>query len=102
VISRKEELDLDWGDKLGFRGKEDVESPLGQWARVEVVCDRVTITNIVNGQVVNEAARSNLTSGKIVFQSKVPKSFFVASTWSCCQNRNDVFGGRVHVTAERD
>jgi len=68
--------DLDWEDKLGFRGKEDVESPTGQWTRVEVVCDGDSITNIVNGRVVNKAIRSNLTSGKILLQSEGAEIFF--------------------------
>lgn len=68
--------DLDWEDKLGFRGKEDVESPAGQWSRVEVVCDGDTITNIVNGRVVNKAVRSSLTSGKIFLQSEGAEIFF--------------------------
>ena len=38
---------------LGFRGKNDVEKPAGEWNRMEVICDGDTITNIVNGYVVN-------------------------------------------------
>ena len=68
--------DPDWEDKLGFRGKADVESPLGQWTKVEVVCDGDTITNIVNGQIVNQGSRSNLRSGKILLQSEGAEIFF--------------------------
>ena len=42
-----------WKDVLGFRGKDDVEKPAGEWNRMEVICDGDTITNIVNGYVVN-------------------------------------------------
>jgi len=37
---------------LGFPRKQDVESPDGQWTRVEVICQGDRITNIVNGTTV--------------------------------------------------
>ena len=65
-----------WKDVLGFRGKNDVEKPLGEWNRIEVICDGDTITNILNGQVVNAGTRSSLTEGKIQFQSEGAEIFF--------------------------
>ena len=65
--------DPDWKDALGFRGKDDVESPAGQWTRLEVICDGDRITNIVNGKVVNAGTRSSLTRGRIMFQSELAK-----------------------------
>ncbi|MEK6630067.1 MAG: DUF1080 domain-containing protein [Acidobacteriota bacterium] len=62
--------DLDWQDRLGFRGREDVESPYGEWTRLEVIADGDRITNIVNGKVVNQGYRSGLTEGKILIQSE--------------------------------
>ncbi len=62
--------DPSWKDTLGFRGSRDVEKPAGQWNRMEVVCDGDTITNIVNGYVVNVGTKSSLTMGKIQFQSE--------------------------------
>ena len=59
-----------WKDVLGFRGHRDVEMPAGGWNRMEVICDGDTITNIVNGHVVNIGTRSTLTQGKIQFQSE--------------------------------
>lgn len=59
-----------WKDVLGFRGKDDVEKPAGEWNRMEVICDGDTITNIVNGYVVNVGTKSSLTEGKIQFQSE--------------------------------
>ncbi len=59
-----------WKDVLGFRGKDDVESPLGEWTRLEIVCDGDTITNIVNGLVVNVGTKSSHTEGKIQLQSE--------------------------------
>jgi hypothetical protein len=68
--------DPDWKDVIGFRGKEDVESPYGQWTRVEVICDGDKITNIVNGKVVNVGTKSSLTRGKIIFQSEGAELYF--------------------------
>lgn len=68
--------DPDWKDELGFRGRQDVESPEGQWTRVEVICDGDKITNVVNGKVVNAATGSSLTRGKIIFQSEGAEIYF--------------------------
>jgi 3-keto-disaccharide hydrolase len=68
--------DPDWRDVLGFRGKQDVESPGQGWTRVEVICDGDRITNIVNGTVVNAGTNSSLTRGKIIFQSEGAEIYF--------------------------
>ena len=68
--------DVDWQDRLGFRGRDDVESPYGGWTRLEVVAEGDRITNIVNGKVVNEGYRSSLTEGKILIQSEGAEIFF--------------------------
>ncbi len=68
--------DPDWKDTLGFRGKNDVESPEGEWTRVEVVCDGDSITNTVNGKVVNKATKSSLARGKIIVQSEGAEIYF--------------------------
>ena len=65
-----------WKDVVGFRGKDDVEVPAGQWNRMEVVCDGDTITNIVNGLVVNVGTASSHTEGKIQFQSEGAEILF--------------------------
>jgi hypothetical protein len=68
--------DPDWEDRLGFRGKQDVESPSGQWTRLEVIADGDRVTNVVNGKVVNEGTRSSLTEGKILLQSEGAEIYF--------------------------
>lgn len=62
--------DPDWNDVLGFRGVQDVESPAGQWTRLEVVVDDDRITNIVNGRVVNMGTAPSLKEGRIIIQSE--------------------------------
>ncbi len=68
--------DPEWADRIGFRGGRDVESPLGEWNRMEVVCDGTTITNVVNGVVVNVGTDSSLSEGKILLQSEGAEIFF--------------------------
>jgi hypothetical protein len=68
--------DPDWQDRLGFRGKQDVESAYGGWTRLEVIADGDRVTNIVNGTVVNEGTRSSLTEGKILLQSEGAEIYF--------------------------
>jgi hypothetical protein len=62
--------DPEWKDVLGFRGRQDVEAPTGEWNRQEVICDGDTVRNIVNGKVVNFATGSSHTFGKIQLQSE--------------------------------
>ncbi len=59
-----------WKDVVGFRGREDVEMPTGEWNRSEVVCDGDTLKNILNGKVVNYGTNSSHTFGKIQLQSE--------------------------------
>lgn len=62
--------DPEWKDVKGVRGPQDVEAPVGEWNRMEVVCDGDTITNILNGYVVNHGTGASPTEGKILFQSE--------------------------------
>ncbi len=68
--------DPSWKDVEGVRGSRDVEKPAGEWNRLEVICDGDTITNIVNGYVVNRGTGSSHTEGKILFQSEGAEIFF--------------------------
>lgn len=62
--------DPNWKDTLGFRGSRDVESPHGQWNRLDVICDGDTISTIVNGFLVNQGTKSSHTEGKIQLQTE--------------------------------
>jgi hypothetical protein len=68
--------DVDWKDLLGFRGPQDVESPFGEWTRLEVIADGDRITNVVNGTVVNEATGASLRQGRILLQSEGAEIYF--------------------------
>jgi 3-keto-disaccharide hydrolase len=68
--------DPDWADRFGYRGRQDVESPTGEWNRFEVVCTRDGITNILNGKTVNVGQRPSITQGKIILQSEGAELYF--------------------------
>jgi len=61
---------------LDTRGKQDVDSPLGEWTKVECVCDGSTITVIVNGTTVNKAYDVTPAAGKILLQCEGFEVYF--------------------------
>ena len=67
--------DVDWADKIGFRGKDDVESPHGEWTRMEVIADGGHLLYKVNGVVVNEAFNAKPDSGKLLLQTEQAEMF---------------------------
>ena len=60
-----------WDDSLGFRGKNAVEKPDGEWNRMEVICDGDKITVYMNGVLVNEMTEASLSSGKLTLQTEL-------------------------------
>lgn len=62
--------DADFKELLDTRGRHDVESPLGEWTRVECLCDGKRITVVVNGTTVNECYDTFPAAGKILLQSE--------------------------------
>jgi hypothetical protein len=68
--------DPNWKDQLGYRGPKDVEKPVGEWNRQEVIADGATLTNIVNGVVVNRGDRVYPTAGKIQLQSEGAEIYY--------------------------
>jgi hypothetical protein len=63
--------DVDWKDELGFRGKVDVDSPVGEWTRMDVICDGDHIQVLVNGVLVNEGSNVIPNAGKILIQTEL-------------------------------
>lgn len=62
--------DWDFKEFLDTRGKDDVESPLGEWTRVECFCSGDKITVKVNGQTVNECRGVHPAAGRILLQTE--------------------------------
>jgi Domain of Unknown Function (DUF1080) len=68
--------DPDWKDEKGFRGKDDIESPHGQWTRLNVFCDGGHVETFVNGTKVNEAFDVTPREGRIQLQSELAEIFY--------------------------
>ncbi len=62
--------DPDFKELLDTRGRNDLESPTGEWTRVDIVCagDRITVG--VNGTTVNKCTQVVPASGKILLQTE--------------------------------
>lgn len=62
--------DPDWADVKGYRGAKDIENPLGEWNRMEVICAGSSIRILINGEQVNEVTDCHPSSGFIGLQSE--------------------------------
>ncbi len=67
--------DPDWKDVLGFRGKQDVEKPDGEWNLCEIVCQGGHIRAYVNGVLVNEGFDAFPSAGQILIQTEGAECF---------------------------
>ncbi|QDT31501.1 3-keto-disaccharide hydrolase [Thalassoglobus polymorphus] len=67
--------DPDWKDVLGFRGKEDVDSPGEEWTRIDTICDGGHISVYVNGVQVNEAFDVEPSYGRLQIQTELAELF---------------------------
>ncbi len=61
---------------IDTRGQNDVASPLGEWTKVECLCQGSRITIKINGEIVNECFDANPGAGKILLQSEGHEVFF--------------------------
>ncbi len=62
--------DWDFKELLDTRGKNDVESPLGEWTRVECLCVGDKIMVKVNGHMVNLCHDVYPAAGRILLQTE--------------------------------
>ncbi len=61
----------------GYRDpKIEYEKPHGEWNLLELFADGASIKYVVNGKVANQGTGSNLTRGKILFQSEGAEVYF--------------------------
>lgn len=60
-----------WKDVKAFRGELDIENPVGEWNRLEVICDGSTIEIRLNGKITSKATNVVSPHGKIGLQSEL-------------------------------
>lgn len=68
--------DPEWKDVLGFRGREDIEKPTGEWNTVECFVEDDQISIMLNGVLVNKAIHVKPSKGRIQIQSEGAEIFF--------------------------
>lgn len=67
--------DPEWKDVLGFRGRQDVEKPVGQWNTLECIASGDEIEVFLNGVLVNKATAVKPKKGRIQIQSEAAEVF---------------------------
>ena len=65
-----------WENKLGFRGPEEVEKPLGEWNKIVIVNRNGKVTLTVNGKLMHKGAKADPASGRILIQSNNAELFY--------------------------
>jgi hypothetical protein len=68
--------DPEFQELIDTRGRFDIESPLGEWTRVECICNQDRITVVVNGVIVNECFDAFPSKGKILLESEGFEIYF--------------------------
>lgn len=68
--------DPEWKDVLNFRGRRDLDKPLGEWNLAEAIADGDKLVYYFNGVKVMEGTKVWPTSGRILFQSEGAEIFF--------------------------
>lgn len=68
--------DPNWKDVKGFRGKNDVEKPVGEWNTMEVIAEGDKVAIYLNGTLVNQAYNVKPSFGRIQLQSEGAETFF--------------------------
>jgi len=68
--------DPEWKDVKDFRGKNDIEKPVGNWNKIECIVRGNEIHIWLNGVLVNQAFDVKPHKGKIQIQSEGAEIFF--------------------------
>lgn len=68
--------DPEWKDVKGFRGKDDIEKPIGEWNKLECVIKENEIFIYLNGTLVNYAVYTKPDEGRIQIQAEGAEIFY--------------------------
>lgn len=68
--------DWDFEEFLDTRGKDDIESPVGEWTKLECIADGDKLTINVNGQTVNQVSGVAPAAGRILLQTEGSEIYF--------------------------
>ena len=62
--------DENWQDVIGFKGKQDIEKPMGEWNKLECIAIGNELIVYLNGVMVNRAREVLPSKGQIQIQSE--------------------------------
>jgi len=62
--------DENWQDVIGFKGKQDIEKPMGEWNKLECIAIGNELIVYLNGVMVNRAREVQPSKGQIQIQSE--------------------------------
>ena len=62
--------DENWQDVIGFKGKQDIEKPMGKWNKLECIAIGNELIIYLNGVLVNRAREVLPSKGQIQIQSE--------------------------------
>ena len=65
-----------WEDVKGFKGKNDIDNPVGEWNRLECIVKGNEISIYFNGTLVNHALNVKPSKGRIQIQSEGAEIFY--------------------------
>lgn len=68
--------DPDWKDEINFRGKQDIENPVGEWNKLECIAEDDRLSIFLNGVLVNRAIHLKPHKGRIQIQSEGAEILF--------------------------
>jgi hypothetical protein len=68
--------DPNWENVVGFRGKNDVEKPLGEWNKLVVTMKADTMTVELNGMTISQATGLGVRKGRLLIQSEGSEVLF--------------------------
>lgn len=68
--------DPDWKDVKGFRGPRDVEKPVGEWNRFEIIAAGDMLEYVLNGVTVMKVTNVQPRRGRIQIQSEMAEIFY--------------------------
>lgn len=65
-----------WKNKLGYRGPDEIEKPLGEWNRIVIENRDGKVTLTVNDRVMHQGTKAKPSSGRILIQSNNAELFY--------------------------
>lgn len=91
-----------WKDTVDFRGKHDIEKPVGEWNTMEVVAFGDKVDIFLNGKLVNQAFDVKPSKGRIQIQSEGAEMFVRKVELTPIDEYNPVYENKPAVVSSQN